>query len=146
MVYYRHNSLLTMPQWREPGASSRTHGWPSFSAPTLTRNDKLDAQVPGIKAAIDWVRTLNGDIGDRFARACARRPLYPIPDNGPCTRLYRRAPAVSINHRTLTIPGQYAQYRVVAHSSYYHAGTNFCAIIHKKRTEIYVTNANHQLD
>ncbi|MEP6776054.1 MAG: nicotinate-nucleotide adenylyltransferase [Chloroflexota bacterium] len=54
------DSLLTMPQWREPGrilAHTRLAviQRPNFNAEGMGTMDALEAQVPGIKAAIDWV-------------------------------------------------------------------------------------------
>jgi nicotinate-nucleotide adenylyltransferase len=54
------DSLLTMPQWREPGrilAHTRLAviQRPNFSADGTGTMDALEAQIPGIKAAIDWV-------------------------------------------------------------------------------------------
>ena len=54
------DSLLTMPQWREPGrilAHTRLAviQRPSSSTDAAGSMDGLEAQVPGIKAAIDWV-------------------------------------------------------------------------------------------
>ena len=54
------DSLLTMPQWREPGrilAHTRLAviQRPNFSADGAGIMDALEAQIPGIKAAIDWV-------------------------------------------------------------------------------------------
>ena len=54
------DSLLTMSQWREPGrilAHTRLAviQRPNFSADGAGIMDALEAQIPGIKAAIDWV-------------------------------------------------------------------------------------------
>ena len=83
------DSLLTMPQWREPGrilAHTRLAviQRPNFNTDGTGTMDALEARVPGIKAAIDWVPAPLMEISstDIRERVRAGRSIrYRTPDS-----------------------------------------------------------------